>query len=112
MGNSIDFILRKAQILGVLFLVSALTNTPLRAAEGGESGVSIIVAYAQGTTLQDITQIEEKYGLKIIKTLAAANSRVYSVPSKIPLEQLLRDLGKERVIRYAEVDQEVSVKEK
>lgn len=112
MGNSIDFILRKALILGVLFLVSASSNMSLHAAEGGESGASIIVAYTQGTTPQDITHIEEKYGLKIIKTLAAANSRVYNAPSKISLKQLLKDLGAERGIRYAEVDQEVSVKEK
>jgi len=109
MGNSIDFILRKAQILAFLFLVSASTNTPLRA---GESGASIIVAYTQGTSLEDIAHIEEKYGLKIVKTLAAANSRVYMAPRQIPLEQLLRDIGAERSVRYAEVDQEVSAKEK
>ena len=109
MGISIDFFLRKALILGVLILVSASTHTPLRAAE---SGASIIVAYVQGTPSQDIKNIEEKYGLKLAKTLTAADSRVYDVPSKTSLEQLLRDLGKEQAVRYAEVDQEVSVKEK
>ena len=109
MGISIDFFLRKALILGVLILVSASTNTPLRAAE---SGASIIVAYVQGTPSQDITHIEEKYGLKLAKTLTAANSRVYNAPAKTSLDQLLRDLGKESAVRYAEVDQEVSVKEK
>jgi hypothetical protein len=112
MGNSIDFFLRKALMLGVLFLVSASTNTPLHAAEGGENVTSIIVAYKPGTTLQDITHIEEKYGLKFAKTLAAANSRVYNVPAENALEKLLRDLGAEPAVRYAEVDQEVTVKEK
>jgi hypothetical protein len=109
MGISIDILLRKALLLGFLILVSASTNSPLRAAE---SSASIIVAYVQGTTPQDITSIEEKFGLKLTKTLAAANSRVYDAPAKTPIEQLLRDLGKESAVRYAEIDQEVNVKEK
>lgn len=112
MGISIDFFLQKALILGVLFFVSVSTNIPLQAAEGGENGASVIVAFTNGATSQDITHLEEKYGLKLAKTLAAANSRVYHVPLQTPVEKLLRELGSESAVRYAEVDQEVTVKEK
>jgi hypothetical protein len=111
MGISIDFFARNTLFVVVLLLVSASLENPLRAEGGGGNGASVIVAYKRGATLQDITHIEEKYGLQFVKTLAAANARVYRVPPKTSLEQTLRDLGTEWAVRYAEVDQEVTVKE-
>jgi hypothetical protein len=98
-------------LLAVILLVSAISENPLHAAERGGNGTSVIVAYIHGASSEDITYIEEKYGLQFVKTLAAADSRVYRVPPPKSLEQTLRDLGTERVVRYAEVDQEVTVQE-
>lgn len=95
----------------VVILVSALLNNPLHAEEGGGKGASVIVAYIHGATSQDITIIEEKYGLHLLKTLAAANSRVYRVLPQTSLEQTLLALGSEKAVRYAEVDQDVTIKE-
>ncbi len=107
----IDFPLRIPVFSAVVILVSALLNNPLDAEDGGGNGASVIVAYTQEATSQDITKIEEKYGLQLLKALAAANSRVYrALPSRIQ-EQTLRALGSEKAVRYAEVDQEVTTKE-
>lgn len=112
MGIAIDKILRQLLFLVPLILVSTSVTTPLSAAGArDENGASVIVAYANGATSQDIKKIEEKYGLNLVKTLAAANLRVYRVPPTTSLERTLRDLGTEKAVRYAEVDQEVTIQE-
>ena len=111
MRISIDIAFRTSLFSAVVILVSAFQNTPLHAEESGGNGASIIVAYIHGATSQDITKIEEKYGLHLLKTLAAANSRVYRALPQTSLEQTLRALGSEKAVRYAEVDQDVTSKE-
>lgn len=91
--------------------MSVLLNNPLHAEEGGGNGAGVIVAYIQEATSQDITKIEEKYGLHLVKTLAAANSCVYRASPQVSLDQMLHALVLEKGVRYAEVDQDVTVRE-
>lgn len=111
MPNEIDKSVLRVVLRWLLILVALLPGQPLLAGKDPGNGASVIVAFQPGTTSQDITHIEEKYGLQFTKALAAAQARVYRVPPNRSLRQTLDDLGKERVVRYAEVDHEVTAHE-
>ena len=53
--------------------------------------------------------MERRHALKMVGGLPAANSRVYLLTGPQSLPETLKALSAETIVRYAEIDQKVSI---
>jgi len=69
----------------------------------------IIVAFQKTAGADEIKALEQRYALKLVSDLPAANSRVYVLTGSRSLPETLQALSAESIVRYAEIDQKVSI---
>ena len=94
----------------LLLLSAALTAFPGTARTGEQNPpVRIIVAFQKTAGPDEIEALERRHALKMVSDLAAANSRVYLLTGPQSLPESLKAISAETIVRYAEIDQKVSI---
>jgi len=93
----------------LFLLIVPVLSTPARAGDQ-TAPARIIVAFQKTAGLDEIQALERRHELKMISDLPAANSRVYVLTGSKNLQETLTALSVEPIVRYAEVDQKVSIK--
>jgi hypothetical protein len=68
----------------------------------------ILVAFEADASTEAIAKLETKFHLTLVQALPEARSRVYSL-SVENLAATIRQIENEPAVRYAEVDQKVSI---
>ena len=96
--------------LVLLILSAALMALPMAATAGeGASPPRIIVAFQKTAGADEIAALERRHALKMVSDLSAANSRVYLLTGSQSLPETLQAISAESIVRYAEIDQKVSI---
>lgn len=95
--------------LGAVFFL-AVISLPVVALSGEASAPArIIVAFQKTAGPDEIAALERRHALKMVGGLPAANSRVYLLTGPQSLPETLKALSAETIVRYAEIDQKVSI---